>query len=47
MMNNFQIIYKILHTLERAMDYPEYDISQLDYKRETREPSLCLMKGLK
>lgn len=25
-MDNFTIIYKILHTLEKAMDYPEFDI---------------------
>lgn len=28
-MDNFQIIYKILSTLEKAMDKPEFDISQI------------------
>lgn len=29
-MDNFHIIYKILSTLEKAMDYPEFDISQIN-----------------
>lgn len=34
MMNdNFRCIYKILKTLEAAMDYPEFDMSQIDYKK--------------
>lgn len=34
MMNdNFSCIYKILKTLEAAMDYPEFDISKIDHKR--------------
>lgn len=28
-MDNFHIIYKILSSLEKAMDYPEFDISQI------------------
>lgn len=28
--DNFQIVYKILSALEKAMDYPEFDISQID-----------------
>lgn len=28
-MDNFQIIYKILSTLEKAMDKPQFDISQI------------------
>ena len=30
-MNNFTAVYKILSALEKAMDYPEFDISQVDY----------------
>lgn len=33
MTDNFSIIFKILSTLERAMDYPELDISALDAKK--------------
>lgn len=29
-MDNFQIIYKILSTLEKAMDIPEFDLSQIN-----------------
>lgn len=29
MNDNFKCIYKILKTLEKAMDYPEFDISQI------------------
>ena len=28
-MNNFNIIYKILKTLEVAMDYDEFDLEQI------------------
>lgn len=28
-MDNFQAVYKILSTLEKAMDYPEFDIKQI------------------
>lgn len=27
--DNFQMVYKILSALEKAMDYPEFDISQI------------------
>lgn len=33
MNDNFKCIYKILRTLEKAMDYPEFDISQIDHNR--------------
>lgn len=29
-MDNFRAVYKILSALEEAMDYPEFDISQID-----------------
>lgn len=29
-MDNFQIVYKILSTLEKAMDYPKFDVSQIN-----------------
>ncbi len=28
-MDNFQAVYKILSALEKAMDFPEFDISQI------------------
>ena len=28
-MDNFQAVYKILSTLEKAMDYSEFDIKQI------------------
>lgn len=28
-MDNFKAVYKILTTLEKAMDYPEFDIEQI------------------
>ena len=28
-MDNFKAVYKILSTLEKAMDYPEFDIEQI------------------
>lgn len=31
-MDNFQIIYRILSVLEKAMDKPEFDISQISAK---------------
>jgi len=31
-MDNFSIIYKILSALEKAMDYPEFDIEQINAK---------------
>ena len=31
MNDNFKCIYKILKTLEKAMDYSEFDTSQIDY----------------
>ena len=31
-MDNFKAVYKILSALEKAMDYPEFDISQVDHK---------------
>lgn len=31
-MDNFSLIYKILSTLEKAMDYPEFDIEQINAK---------------
>lgn len=31
--DNFKCIYKILKTLEKAMDYPEFDLSQIDHNR--------------
>ena len=33
MNDNFKCIYKILKTLEKAMDYPEFDISQIDHNK--------------
>lgn len=32
MNDNFKCIYKILRTFEKAMDYPEFDLSQIDHK---------------
>lgn len=29
-MDNFKAVYKILSTLEKAMDYPEFDMSPID-----------------
>lgn len=29
-MDNFQAVYKILSSLEAAMDYPQFDISQIN-----------------
>ena len=31
-MDNFKAIYKILRTLEAAMDYPEFDMSQINHE---------------
>lgn len=31
-MDNFKAVYKILSTLEKAMDYPEFDMSQIDHE---------------
>lgn len=31
MNDNFKCIYKILRTLEKAMDCPEFDLSQIDH----------------
>lgn len=33
MTDNFKFIYKILRTLEKAMDYPEFDISQINAEK--------------
>lgn len=33
MNDNFKCIYKILRALENAMDYPDFDVSQISYKR--------------
>ena len=33
MNNNFKCIYKILSTLEAAMDYSDFDVSQIDHNR--------------
>lgn len=33
MNDNFKCIYKILKALERAMDYPEFDMSQIDHNK--------------
>ena len=33
MTDNFKFIYKILRTLEAAMDYPEFDISQISAEK--------------
>lgn len=33
MTDNFKFIYKILRTLEVAMDYPEFDISQISAEK--------------
>ncbi len=33
MNDNFKCIYKILRALEKAMDFPEFDISQIDYNK--------------
>lgn len=31
--DNFKCIYKILRVLEKAMDYPEFELSQIDYNK--------------
>lgn len=33
MNDNFKCIYKILKTLEKAMDYPEFDMSQINHEK--------------
>jgi hypothetical protein len=33
MNDNFKCIYKILRALEKAMDFPEFDISQIDHHK--------------
>ena len=33
MNDNFKCIYKILKALEKAMDYPEFDISQISHEK--------------
>lgn len=33
MNDNFKCIYKILSTLEAAMDYSDFDVSQIDRNR--------------
>ena len=33
MTDNFKCIYKILKALEKAMDYPEFDISQISAEK--------------
>lgn len=33
MTDNFKCIYKILRALEKAMDYPEFDISQINHEK--------------
>lgn len=33
MPNNFKIIYKILSTLEKAMEYEEFDVNRISYKQ--------------
>ena len=33
MTDNFKCIYKILKALEKAMDYSEFDISQIDHNK--------------
>ena len=33
MTDNFKFIYKILRTLESAMDYPEFDVSQISAEK--------------
>lgn len=33
MNDNFKCIYKILRALEKAMDFPEFDISQIDHNK--------------
>ena len=32
-MYNFKAVYKILSALEKAMDYPKFDISQISYEK--------------
>ena len=32
-MDNFTVIYKILKTLEQAMDYDEFDVKQISHTR--------------
>lgn len=32
-MDNFRIIFILLSTLEKAMDYPSFDVSQISAKR--------------
>ena len=34
MNDNFKCIYKILSTLEAAMDYSDFDVSQIDHNRQ-------------
>ena len=31
-MDNFKAVYKILSALEKAMDYPEFDINDVRWK---------------
>ena len=31
--DNFKCIYKILRALEKALDYPEFELSQIDYNK--------------
>ena len=31
-MDNFKAVYKILSMLEKAMDYPEFDVSQISHE---------------
>ena len=31
-MDNFKAVYKILSTLEKAMDYPEFDMNQINHE---------------
>ena len=31
--DNFKCIYKILKALEKAMDYPEFDIAQISHEK--------------
>lgn len=32
-MDNFKAVYKILSALEKAMDYPEFDIAQINHEK--------------
>ena len=40
MNDNFKCIYKILSTLETAMDYSDFDVSQIDQPTGNKQGAL-------